>query len=74
MMVSHFRYVVHKLIPDYEALGWENTGDLRGTHHSEYADLMMWSGDGDPPEPPEVLARREQALAAHMLDVDAKVS
>lgn len=70
------RYVVHDLIPEYEKLGWVNTGVLLGTHHGFHADLLEWKGEGEPKEPQIVLDHRARvlALAEHMFDVDAKVS
>lgn len=49
-----FRYVVHRLIPAYEALGWVNTKVLAGTHHGYYSELMEWKGEGEPKEPANV--------------------
>lgn len=44
-----YKYVIHSLIPEYEALGWINTGDLAGTHHGHYADLLMWPHEDQEP-------------------------
>jgi hypothetical protein len=67
-----YRYVVHSLIPAFEALGWSNTGVLVGTHHGSYSDLLEWKGEGDPQEPPELTERKRQiaALEEHMMETD----
>lgn len=67
-----FRYVVHSLIPDYEALGWVNTGVLLGTHHGFHADLLEWHGEGEPQEPAALTEHKARAasLAEHMAETD----
>ena len=71
-----FRYVIHRLVPAYEALGWVATGLLTGTHHGHWSELMEWKGDGEPVEPKAVADRKQLALdasldvlAAHMDEV-----
>jgi hypothetical protein len=50
-MIKYFRYVVHSLIPAYEALGWVRHSSLDGCRHGDHASLMEWKGEGEPREP-----------------------
>ncbi|WP_425991331.1 hypothetical protein [Afipia sp. DC4300-2b1] len=52
---SVFKYVRHHDVERWAALGWRDTGALRGTHHGEYSQLMEWSGEGEPVFPPETM-------------------
>jgi hypothetical protein len=44
-------YDIHR----WTALGWEETGELKGTGHGDYSELMKWTGPGEP-----VLPEREE--------------
>ncbi len=47
--IGWFKYVPHSEVREYELLGWENLGVLKETHHGHYAELMRWTGTGEPP-------------------------
>jgi len=51
MTVSFFKYVLHHDIPAYETLGWKDLKTLVDTHHGFYAELMQWTGAGEPVMP-----------------------
>ena len=38
-------------VPRWVALGWEETGDLAGTNHGEYSELVEWHHGGEPKYP-----------------------
>ncbi len=48
-MISWFRYVRHADVAAYEANGWAFAADL-GPTHGHWSVLMIWTGEGDPPE------------------------
>ena len=52
-IISWLRYVTHARIAAYEALGWTDLGAIPG-HHGAYSNLMEWTKDGPPVEPPPV--------------------
>lgn len=39
-------------VPRWKELGWEETGDLVGTGHGDYSELMKWTREGEPVFPP----------------------
>ena len=43
------RFIVHEKVEAAEALGYEWTSALDDTHHGEYARLMVWPHDTEPP-------------------------
>jgi hypothetical protein len=43
------RYVSNDEVEQFRAQGWEWTSALVDTHHGEYATLMVWPHDTDPP-------------------------
>lgn len=46
-------YARHYEVEAFKALGWEATGDLIGTGHGDYSELMKWTHDGEPVFPKE---------------------
>lgn len=51
MTVTWFHFVRLHDVPRWRELGWEETGDLQGTGHGDYSELMKWKRDGDPVVP-----------------------
>jgi hypothetical protein len=49
-VISWFKYVLHKDVAVYEALGWKHAAYLGGSH-GLYSVLMEWCGSGDPVMP-----------------------
>lgn len=47
-----FQYVPHSKVAYFEARGWVFAADL-GEPHRNYAVLMEWLGEKQPPEPKE---------------------
>lgn len=47
-MISWFRYVRHDDVAEYESNGWAIAADL-GPTHGQWAVLMKWTGEGNPP-------------------------
>jgi hypothetical protein len=43
------RFVVHEKVEAAEALGYEWTSALKDTHHGDYAVMMVWPHDTEPP-------------------------
>lgn len=35
-------------VPRWAALGWIETGALKGTNHGDYSELMEWHHGGEP--------------------------
>ena len=44
------RYVAHGELLRFLALGWRISNDLAGSHHGEYAVLMEWPHESEPPK------------------------
>ena len=38
-------------VPKWEAVGWVDTGGLRGTNHGDYSTIMEWTKPGEPTYP-----------------------
>lgn len=49
-MDGWYKYVLHRLVVDYEHIGWRVVADL-GPPHNHYSVLMQWFGDGEPVMP-----------------------
>lgn len=54
--VAFFHYVTHANVPAWLDRGWIIADTLADTKHGEFAVLMKWAGEG---EPPEELKRKE---------------
>lgn len=48
--VTFFHYVTHPNVPGWLARGWIIADTLADTKHGEFAVLMQWAGEGEPPE------------------------
>lgn len=48
-MITWLRYVPHGDLLRHLALGWIIRDELHGTNHGHFAVLMIWRGDGPPP-------------------------
>jgi hypothetical protein len=46
--VWYTSYVRLHDVPRWVAAGWEETGDLKGTGHGDYSELMQWVRGGEP--------------------------
>ena len=46
----HLRYVRPDDVERLMAQGWEWTSALQDTHHGDYACLMVWPHETEPPE------------------------
>lgn len=49
-MIRWFQFVPHARIAAFEAIGWKLKGDA-GAHHSVWSVVMVWEGEGNPPQP-----------------------
>lgn len=49
-MSGWYKYVIHRMVVEYERLGWRVVSDL-DRPHGEYSVLMQWLGEGDPVMP-----------------------
>lgn len=47
--MTYLRYVPYDDIEAWQAKGWRVLGGMYG-HHAAFAVLMVFSGDGEPPE------------------------
>jgi hypothetical protein len=47
-MITYFHFVRLHDVPKWIEAGWEETGDLKGTGHGDYSELMKWKRDGEP--------------------------
>lgn len=50
-MTTWIKYVPHNLVADYESKGWVLRDPMQDCHHGNYAVIMVWIGDGEPPMP-----------------------
>jgi hypothetical protein len=48
MIISHYYYVRLSDVPRWIEAGWEETHSLKGTHHGDYSELMLWPHEGEP--------------------------
>lgn len=48
-MISWLRYVPHGELLRYLVAGWVIDDELHFTSHGEYAVLMRWDREGEPP-------------------------
>lgn len=48
-MTTWLRYVPHAQMLQFLAEGWLIEDEFHGTNHGEYAVLMRWPFEGEPP-------------------------
>lgn len=54
---GEYKYVPHGFVHVWEAAGWEVLPHvLRGTHHGDYSECMIWKGEGPAVCPPKEAA------------------
>lgn len=58
----NFRFVSHNRVEAFTAAGWIDRGPSPG-HHGAHSRVMVWEGEGDPPDPDAIKAIREACLA-----------
>lgn len=51
MKIQFTKYVRLYDVDRWKAAGWEETDALKGTHHGDYSEVMIWPGEGEPVYP-----------------------
>lgn len=46
--ITWSKFVLHHLVPQWEAKGWRKTKCLEKTNHGYWSVLMEWTGEGEP--------------------------